>query len=196
MSNDQWRLQQLLTCPLCLSSKFYGPQNFHPSTTYEDLRSTSPAFSTSPFEENQSLYWVRLSTNILMGLSCSLLTCSANTIVLLLYMSKHPTIYEVTSDAITGIETYTRAPEIFTSPYYRWINGGVDGVMTEEFPPGFRMIAHSDDEGAQLGGELGANMLTECCDYFPDGSEDCVEWSDMRFPTQSCAFLGIAFCKF
>ena len=37
---------------------FYGPQNFHPNTSYEDLRDTPPQFSSSPFVENQSLYWV------------------------------------------------------------------------------------------------------------------------------------------
>eukprot|EP00561_Arcocellulus_cornucervis_P012712 CAMPEP_0185802860 /NCGR_PEP_ID=MMETSP1322-20130828/2246_1 /TAXON_ID=265543 /ORGANISM="Minutocellus polymorphus, Strain RCC2270" /LENGTH=169 /DNA_ID=CAMNT_0028498661 /DNA_START=168 /DNA_END=674 /DNA_ORIENTATION=+ len=36
---------------------FYGPQEFHPDTTYEDLIGTPPEFSTSPFVENQSLYW-------------------------------------------------------------------------------------------------------------------------------------------
>lgn len=38
---------------------FYGPQNFHPDTTYEDLLNTPPRFSSAPFVENQSLYWVR-----------------------------------------------------------------------------------------------------------------------------------------
>lgn len=37
---------------------FYGPLNFHPNTTYENLRATSSNFSTTPFIENQSLYWV------------------------------------------------------------------------------------------------------------------------------------------
>jgi len=36
---------------------FYGPKNFHPDTTYEDLINTPKEFSTSPFVENQSLYW-------------------------------------------------------------------------------------------------------------------------------------------
>ena len=38
--------------------QFYGPQNFHPNTTYDDLRATKSVDSTSPFVENQSLYWV------------------------------------------------------------------------------------------------------------------------------------------
>jgi len=38
---------------------FYGPQNFHPNTSSDDLvTNTSPRFSTSPFVENHSLYWV------------------------------------------------------------------------------------------------------------------------------------------
>jgi hypothetical protein len=36
---------------------FYGPQQFHPQTTNEDLRNTDPRHSTSVFVENQSLYW-------------------------------------------------------------------------------------------------------------------------------------------
>jgi len=36
---------------------FYGPQQFHPNTTNEDLRTSDPKFSTSIFIENQSLYW-------------------------------------------------------------------------------------------------------------------------------------------
>ena len=39
---------------------FYGPQTVHPDTTYEELRDTPPQFSTSPYEENQSLYWVSI----------------------------------------------------------------------------------------------------------------------------------------
>ena len=37
---------------------FYGPKQLHPDTTYEDLVNTPPNYSTSPVEENQSLYWV------------------------------------------------------------------------------------------------------------------------------------------
>lgn len=37
---------------------FYGPLNFHPETSNDDLRNTSSNLSTSPFVENQSLYWV------------------------------------------------------------------------------------------------------------------------------------------
>ena len=36
---------------------FYGPRAIHPSTTYDDLRATPPELSTTPYEENQSLYW-------------------------------------------------------------------------------------------------------------------------------------------
>jgi hypothetical protein len=37
---------------------FYGPMDFHPDTTYEDLLNTPPEHSSSPIIENQSLYWV------------------------------------------------------------------------------------------------------------------------------------------
>jgi len=36
---------------------FYGPLHLHPQTSYSDLISTSPQYSTSPVEENQSSYW-------------------------------------------------------------------------------------------------------------------------------------------
>jgi len=38
--------------------QFYGPKDFHPDTTYEDLLNTPPELSSSPIVENQSLYWV------------------------------------------------------------------------------------------------------------------------------------------
>ena len=142
--------------------QFYGPQNFHPNTSYEDIRDTPARFSSSPWAENQSLYW-------------------------------HPTIYEVTDNA-DGTKTYTRAPGIDTSPYYRWDNSV--SPKTEAFPPGFRMIAHSNDPGANQGGETGANMLTECCDLLGDEEEDCVSWDRLHFPTRTCDFLGIAMGMF
>ena len=80
-----------------------------------------------------------------------------------------------------------------TSPYYRWDSNRA----TEEFPPEFRMIAHSNDEGANAGGESGGNMLTECCNLIDNGTdepeEDCQAWDFLNFPTQRCDFLGIAF---
>jgi hypothetical protein len=63
---------------------------------------------------------------------------------------------------------------------------------TEAFPPGFRMIAHSNDDGANLAGETGRNMLTECCNIIGDEEEDCQTWDKLHFPTQTCDFLGIA----
>jgi len=142
---------------------FYGPQNFHPNTSYEDLRDTPPKFSTSPFIENQSLYW-------------------------------HPTIYQVITNNNDGTKSYVRAPKIETSPYYRWDNSVLP--KTEAFPPGFRMIAHSNDLGASKSGELGFNMFTECCNLrMEDGEEeeDCQNWNELHFPSQKCDFLGIAF---
>lgn len=59
------------------------------------------------------------------------------------------------------------------------------------------MIAHSDDQGAQLGGELGANIFTECCDIEGDEDEECENRNELWFPSdRTCDFLGIAFCKF
>jgi len=43
-------------CPADHVHTFYGPRNFHPNTVYQDLVDTPPKFSTSPFNENQSLY--------------------------------------------------------------------------------------------------------------------------------------------
>jgi len=137
---------------------FYGPQNFHPNTSYEDLRDTPAKFSSTPFVENQSLYW-------------------------------HPSIYRVTDDG-SGTKTFTRVNNLDTSPYYRWDKSNAPEVVA--FPPGFRMIAHSDDAGANQGGESGANMMTECCDMGPNGEEQCESWGELRFPTRTCSFLGIA----
>jgi len=137
---------------------FYGPLGFHPDTTYENLISTPPQLSTSPYVENQSLYW-------------------------------HPSIYEVTANG-DGTETFTRVSELETSPYYRWDNSVEP--KTEAFPPGFRMIAASDDFGANAGGENDLNMFTECCNYV-NGQEDCQSWNKLHFPTRTCSFLGIAF---
>ena len=106
-----------------------------------------------------------------------------------MFMIQHPTIYEVTNDGRGG-ETFTRARNLETSPYYRWDNRVKP--RTEAFPPGFRMIAASNDPGANQDGESGENMLTECCDL--DGEEeDCQSWGRLEFPRRNCDFLGIAF---
>ena len=186
----------------CLFSQFYGPQQFHPNTTFEDLRNTSPSRSTTPFEENQSLYWVSHRTQkeyqFIIHLDRILtfpFSCLINLKLFdfnktsLLWLEKHPTIFEVTTDS-NGVEIYTRAPTLLTSPYYRWMND--DEFETEAFPDGFRMIAHSTDDGAQQAGESGGNMLVECCQMIDD-EEDCEFWDEMMFPTDSCDFLGIAF---
>jgi len=36
---------------------FYGPRSIHPQLSWTDLVRTNPQFSTSPWNENQSLYW-------------------------------------------------------------------------------------------------------------------------------------------
>lgn len=106
------------------------------------------------------------------------------------WYSQHPTIFEVTTDA-NGIATYTRAPSISTSPYYRWDNSVEP--QTEAFPAGFRMIASSADAGANQGGESGSNMLVECCQEDGPEDEECETWPYMTFPKNNCDFLGIAF---
>lgn len=139
---------------------FYGPQNFHPDTTHTNLLETSSQFSSTPFEENQSLYW-------------------------------HPSIYEVDT-AADGTKTYTRVSNLETSPYYRWDNSVTP--LTEAFPESFRMIAYSNQDGADEGGETGGNMFVECCNYDAQGNEDCTETvGELVFPRKNCSFVGLAF---
>ncbi len=141
--------------------QFYGPQNFHPATTNDVLRRTPPEFSSSPYIENQSLYW-------------------------------HPSIYRKTDES--GQQKFTRVSNLETSPYYRWNKNSVP--ETVEFPEGFRMIAYSNQDGAAAGGELGGNLLVECCDM-NNGVESCTETTGttLNWPTRTCDFVGIAFCK-
>jgi len=153
------------TCASGHVHTFYGPLDFHPDTTYEDLVNAPPSLSTSPIEENQSLYW-------------------------------HPSIYEVTANG-DGTETFTRVSDLESSPYYRWDNSVLP--RTEAFPPGFRMIAASNDPGADGGGGDGfPAMFTECCKVRPNGEEGrCESWEgSLVFPTQSCGFLGISLGEF
>ena len=112
------------------------------------------------------------------------------------FVTQHPTIYEVTDNS-DGTKTYTRVETIDTTPYYRWDNTVLP--RTEAFPPGFRMIAHSTDAGADRGeifpeddeGE-GWNHITECCN---EGEEDCMIMKGLVFPDRPCDVLGIAFGK-
>jgi hypothetical protein len=117
----------------------------------------TPELSTSPFVENQSLYW-------------------------------HPSIYQV-EDNGDGTETFTRVSNLDSSPYYRWDKSVLP--LVEAFPPGFRMIAASNDPGADQGGETGSNMFTECCDVVNE-VEDCERWNTLNFPNQTCDFLGFS----
>jgi len=138
---------------------FYGPQNFHPNTSYEQIRDTSPQYSTSPVIENQSLYW-------------------------------HPSIYEV--GITNGQKTYSRVSDLESSPYYRWNTS--TSPETVAFPPGFRMIAFSNQEGADQGGEGENNLFVGCCDFTDDGEEDCTSTSGnpLIFPTTACDVVGVA----
>ena len=142
---------------------FYGPQDFHPNTTYEDLLAISPQFSTSPVEENQSLYWhpsiYRVTDN----------TDGTETFTRVDNLESSP--YYRWDNSVFDIDATPK---------------------TEAFPPHFRYIAASSDPGANNGGENGENMFTECCDYQSNGEEDCVSWNRLEFPTQTCDFLGIA----
>ena len=142
------------------TTAFYGPLEFHPETTYEDLINVikTPELSTSPVVENQSLYW-------------------------------HPSIYQVENNG-DGTETFTRVSKLDSSPYYRWDKSAMP--LVEAFSPGFRMIAASNDPGANQDGETGSNMFTECCNI-DSGEEDCISWDTLNFPARSCDFVGIAF---
>ena len=170
---------------------FYGPQKVHPDTTYEELRDTPPQFSTSPFVENQSLYWVSQTILNSFYFFLSFMICLPF-VLFCSYTLQHPTIYQVTGSGSGNDKTYTRAPNLESSPYYRWDNGTSEPTVA--FPPGFRMIAHSNDPGANQGGENEFNLFTECCDL-RSGDEDCEFRNQLWFPTKRCDFLGIAFCK-
>ena len=119
------------TCASGHVHSFYGPMEFHPETTYEDLVGADPGLSTSNVVENQSLYW-------------------------------HPTVYQVSGGSVDPV--YNRVPTSLTT-YYRWDHSALP--RTEEFPPGFRVIASSADRGAPPW-----NMFSECCNY-PGGVQDC-----------------------
>ena len=107
---------------------------------------------------------------------------------------KHPSIYEVATGQ-GGTKTYTRLNNLNTSPYYRWDNSVLP--RTEAFPPKFRMIAYSDQMGANVGGETGGNMFVECCNVNAQGEESCTETTGgVDFPKKDCSFLGMAFGKF
>lgn len=59
------------------------------------------------------------------------------------------------------------------------------------------MIAFSDEPNADKGGESGQNLLVECCNMV-NGDEECTTTTGnpLIFPSQTCGFLGLAFCKF
>jgi hypothetical protein len=98
-------------------------------------------------------------------------------------------VYEVANNG-DGTKTYTRAKSKATL-YYRWDQGAIPAV--EAFPPGFRMIAHSDDDGADKG-EIGGehNLVIECC---RNGTKDCEYFKDfLTFPNMKCDLMEIFFC--
>ena len=55
------------------------------------------------------------------------------------------------------------------------------------------MIAYSNQQNANIGGETGGNMFVECCNMV-NGGEECTETiGDIEFPTKACDFVGLAF---
>ena len=55
------------------------------------------------------------------------------------------------------------------------------------------MIAYSNQQNANAGGETGGNMFVECCNMV-NGEEQCTETvGAIEFPTQKCDFVGFAF---
>lgn len=77
---------------------------------------------------------------------------------------------------------------------YRWNTNTLPETVA--FPPNFRMIAYSNQQGAQVGGETGGNLLVECCNYINGGEEEncsTTVGNPLIFPTNTCDFLGIAF---
>ena len=103
----------------------------------------------------------------------------------------HPSIYRVDS-----VGEHVRVNDLEFGPYYRWDKSVSPGV--EAFPPGFRMIAASNDDGA-CGYDAGdceedsfVAMFSECCDMSGE-EESCSSWEgELFFPKQNCDFLGIA----
>lgn len=96
----------------------------------------------------------------------------------------HSSQYRVSPDG-----THTRVDNIEFGPYYRWDRSV--SPEPEPFPPGFRMIAASNDPG----GEESGSMLTEGCNFRNNG-ENCNFWEgQLFFPRQNYDFLGIALGK-
>jgi hypothetical protein len=98
----------------------------------------------------------------------------------------------VTTDE-DGVKTYTRVNNLDTSPYYRWNTNTLP--ETVPFPPGFRMISHSDQYGITAPSDFNEMLFVECCDYDADGEEICSYTStdtSLIFPQQTCDFLSIA----
>jgi len=159
----------------CTSSHvhtFYGPKVFHPSTTYEDLINTPNSQSTSPVNENKSLYWHPSFYQVVGG----------------------------TYNRVSNLDSspYYRWDKSVVSLYDQDANKEYPAV--EAFPPGFRMIAASTDIGADgcgLDGECTEDsmhaMFTEGCNYSNNDEEQCVSY-DGQFvlPTQAYAFVGIS----
>lgn len=99
----------------------------------------------------------------------------------------------MTSDDNGVTKTYTRLNDLVTGPYYRWNTSTMP--ETVPFPPGFRMIAHSDQYGIEAPSDFDEILYVECCDYDEAGEEICSYASagtSIIFPDQTCNFLGIA----
>jgi hypothetical protein len=59
------------------------------------------------------------------------------------------------------------------------------------------MIAYSNQQNANEGGETGNNIFVECCNLLNNGEdEECTTTSgSVVFPNQACDFVGFAFGK-
>lgn len=122
------------TCQSGHVHTFYGPQNIHPDTGYEDIRDTPPAYSSSPFVENQSLYWHPTIYEVVEnGDGTKTYTRAPNietSYVQLLWFRPPLRIAVSTSVVLTSMLLVPRLHR----PYYRWDNGPLVEPKTEAFP--------------------------------------------------------------
>ena len=159
----------------CASSHvhtFYGPREFHPDTTYDDLLATPPDMNTSPYVENGSLYWHPSFYRVLED---------GVTHVRVSDLESSP-YYRWDKSVSPLVEPFP--------PRFRMIASsadvGADGCGG----------TIADPTGAGNCGEDSFHaMFTECCDFRNNG-ESCTSYEGgLVFPTGTCDFLGIALGK-
>lgn len=91
----------------------------------------------------------------------------------------HPTVYSYDKST----DTYTRDEIAQTSAYYIWENG----VGTEAFPNGFKMIAGLDPDNPKNF----PNAIAECVGPSPCEKDDC-DTESTFFPKKACAELEVS----